>query len=179
MLWFVPQNRSPKVGSGGFNLFAICDTLFYVVLGCFFLFQVDWIFWLLSGCQVVHDGEVVLDVFGCFQFGFILLWVVEVESVVQVVRFALSVAKSVSGRVSSLQVQLHTGSTCTPPRVARLCQVREASLASLRKFYISTLPQLCRSLDSSTSPYSYPVTHLPGELVSASCVPIPSIDLIL
>ena len=31
-------------------------------------------------------------------------------------------------------VQLHyTGSTSTPPRVARLCQIREASLVALRK----------------------------------------------
>ena len=43
------------------------------------------------------------------------------------------VVSTVSG-CDVTNVQLHnTGSTSTPPRVARLCQIREASLVALRK----------------------------------------------
>ena len=47
------------------------------------------------------------------------------------------------------------GSTSTPPRVARLCQIREASQRISKK---STLAHVCRSFDLSNPPYSYPVT---------------------
>ena len=78
--------------------------------------------------------------------------------------------------------QHYKGSTSTPPRVARLCQIREESLIaqniSKKK---TTLAHMCRSFDSSNPPYphshSSPLYHLPGELVSLSSVPIPSIDL--
>ena len=57
--------------------------------------------------------------------------------------------------------QHYKGSTSTPPRVARLCQIREASLVALRKFpNISTLAHMCRSFDSSNPPYSYPMTRI-------------------
>ena len=46
----------------------------------------------------------------------------------------------------------NTCSTSTPLRVARLCQIREASLVALRKFHKSTLAHMCRSFDSSDSP---------------------------
>ena len=58
-------------------------------------------------------------------------------------------------------VQQHDkGSTSTPPRVARLCQIREASLVALRKFpkKKSALAHMCRSFDSSNPSYSYPET---------------------
>ena len=84
-------------------------------------------------------------------------------------------------------VQQHfKGSTSTPPRVARMCQIREASLVALRKFpkiYACSLVSIVR-LDQSTIPvssdlhsHSSPLYHLPGELVSLSSVPMPSIDL--
>ena len=63
----------------------------------------------------------------------------------------------------------YTASTTTPPRVARLCQVRLAPLVSLRKFYKSTLAQLCRSFDSSTSPYPLFVTPLVTRFHRTTC----------
>ena len=55
--------------------------------------------------------------------------------------------------------QHYKGSTSTPPRVARLCQIREASFVALRKISPqkkSTLAHMCRSVDSSNPSYSYP-----------------------
>ena len=84
-------------------------------------------------------------------------------------------------------VQLHnTGSTSTPPRVARLCRIREASLDALRKFSkihasshvsIVRLVQSIIPISSDSHSHSSPLYHLPGELVSLSSVPMPSIDL--
>ena len=86
-------------------------------------------------------------------------------------------------------VQQHCkGSTSTPHRVARLCQIREASLVALRKIsqnYACSHVSIVR-LVQSTIPvsrdfhsHSSPLYHLPGELVSLSSVPMPSTDLIL
>ena len=84
-------------------------------------------------------------------------------------------------------VQQHcTGSTSTPPRVARLCQIREASLVALRKIsqiyacsYVSIVRLVQSIIFVSTDFHSHssPLYHLPGELVSLSSVPMPSIDL--
>ena len=82
--------------------------------------------------------------------------------------------------------QHYKGSTSTPPRVARLCQIREASLVALRKFLqiyacshvsIVRLVQPTIPVSSDSHSYSSPLYHLPGELVSITSVPIPSIDL--
>ena len=82
--------------------------------------------------------------------------------------------------------QHYTGSTSTPPRVARLCQIREASLVALRKFsqiYASSHVLIVRLVHSiifvsrDFHCHSSPLYHLPGELVSLSSVPMPSIDL--
>ena len=54
-------------------------------------------------------------------------------------------------------VQLHyEGSTSTPPRVARPCQIREAALVALRKIHKSTHAHMSRSFDESNPSYSYP-----------------------
>ena len=83
---------------------------------------------------------------------------------------------------------IETGSTSTPPRVARLCQVREAPLVALRKFpkiyacshvSIIRLVQSTIPVSSDSHGHSSPLYHLPGELVSISSVPIQSIDLYL
>ena len=60
--------------------------------------------------------------------------------------------------------QNYKGSTSTPPRVARLCQIREASLVALRKFHKSTLAHMCRSFDSSNPSYSYPETSIVNDV---------------
>ena len=95
---------------------------------------------------------------------------------------------TVMSTVSSCDVttvqQHYTGSTSTPPRVARLCQIREASLAALRKFSkiyahvsIVRLVQSTILVSRDFHCHSSPLYHLPGELVSLSSVPMPSIDL--
>ena len=97
---------------------------------------------------------------------------------------------TVMSTVSSCDVttvqQHYTGSTSTPPRVARLCQIREASLVALRKFskiYACSHVSVVRLVQSTIFVsrdfhcYSSPLYHLPGELVSLSSVPMPSIDL--
>ena len=80
----------------------------------------------------------------------------------------------------------NTGSTSTPPRVARLCQIREASLVALRKIskiYACSHVSIVRLVQSiilvsrDFHCHSSPLYHLPGELVSLSSVPMPSIDL--
>ncbi len=82
--------------------------------------------------------------------------------------------------------QHYTGSTSTPPRVARLCQIREASLVALRKFskiYACSHVSIVRLVQSiilvsrDFHSHSSPLYHMPGELVSLSSVPMSSIDL--
>ena len=84
--------------------------------------------------------------------------------------------------------QYYKGSTSTPPRVARLCQIREASLVALRKFlsqkiYACSHVSIVRLVQSTipafsdSHSHSSPLYHLPSELVSLSSVPMPSIDL--
>ena len=48
-------------------------------------------------------------------------------------------------------LQHYMGSTSTPLRVARLCQIRETSFVALRNSTKSTLAHMCRSFDSSNS----------------------------
>ena len=77
--------------------------------------------------------------------------------------------------------QHYTGSTSTPPRVARLCQIREASLLALKKFHniygcphvpiVRLVPFTVRSACNSSC-HSFPSCQLPGELVSLSLVTI-------
>ena len=82
--------------------------------------------------------------------------------------------------------QHYTGSTSTPPRVARLCQIREASLVALgkiSKIYACSHVSIVRLVQSiilvsrDFHCHSSPLFHLPGELVSLSSVPMPSIDI--
>ena len=82
--------------------------------------------------------------------------------------------------------QHYKGSTSTPLRVARPCQIREASLVALRKIsqiYACSHVSIVRLAKSVIFLYrdfhmhSSPLYHLPGELVSLSSVPMPSIDL--
>ena len=82
--------------------------------------------------------------------------------------------------------QHYTGSTSTPPRVARLCQIREASLVALRKFSkiyacshvsIVRLVHFIILVSRDFHSHSSPLYHLPGELVTLSSIPMPSIDL--
>ena len=96
----------------------------------------------------------------------------------------VTVVSTVTGCDVTTVQQHYKGSTSTPPRVARLCQIREASLVALRKFpqiYACSHVSIVRLVQSQ---YPYPVTciatrrvYLPGELVSLSSVPMPSIDL--
>ena len=91
-----------------------------------------------------------------------------------------------AGRCDHFGRHGNTGSTSTPPRVARLCQIREASLVGLKnclQIYacshvsIVRLVQSIILVSSDFHSHSSPLYHLPGELVSISSVPIPSIDL--
>ena len=98
----------------------------------------------------------------------------------------VTVVFTVTGcNVTTVQ-QHYKGSTSTPPRVARLCQIREASLVALKKFpeiyacshvSIIRLVQSTIPVSSDSHSHSSPLYHLPGELVSLSSVPTPSIDL--
>ena len=98
----------------------------------------------------------------------------------------VTVMSTVSGSDVTTVQQHHKRSISTPPRVARLCQIREASLVALRKFskiYACSHVSIVQ-LDQSIIPvsrdfhcHSSPLYHLPGELVSLSSVPMPSIDL--
>ena len=96
------------------------------------------------------------------------------------------VVSAASGCSVTTVQQRYQGSTSTPPRVARLCQIREASLVALRKFskIYSCSHVLSVRLDQSTIRvsrdfhcHSSPLYHVPGELVSLSSVPMPSINL--
>ena len=78
--------------------------------------------------------------------------------------------------------QHYKGSTSTSPRVARLCQIREASprctekITNPKKIYASSHGLIVRPVQStipvSSDSQSHPSTlyHLPGELVSISSV---------
>ena len=68
----------------------------------------------------------------------------------------VTVMSTVSGCDVTTVQQHYKGSTSTPPRVARVCQIREASLVALRKISKSTHAHMCRSFDSSNPSYSYP-----------------------
>ena len=98
----------------------------------------------------------------------------------------VTVVSTVPGCDVTTVQQHYTGSTSTPPRVASLCQIREASLVALRKFsqiYACSHVSIVRLVQSITlvsrdfHSHSSPLYHLPGELVSLSSVPMPSIDL--
>ena len=98
----------------------------------------------------------------------------------------VTVMSTVPGCDVTTVQQHYKGSTSTPLRVARLCQIREASLVALRKIskIYSCSHVLIVRLDQSTIRvsrdfhcHSSPLYHLPGELVSLSSVPMPSIDL--
>ena len=99
----------------------------------------------------------------------------------------VTVVSTVPGCDVTKTVQQHyKGSTSTPPRVARLCQIREASLVALRKILqvyacshvsIVRLVHSVKFVSRDFHSHSSPLDHLPGELVSLSSVPMPSIDL--
>ena len=98
----------------------------------------------------------------------------------------VTVMSTVPGCDVTTVQQYYKGSTSTPPRVARLCQIREASLVALRKIsqiYACSHVSIVRLVQSiilvsrDFHSHSSPLYHLPGELVSLSSVPMPSIDL--
>ena len=98
----------------------------------------------------------------------------------------VTVMSTVPGCDVTTVQQHYKGSTSTPPRVARLCQIREASLVALRKFSqnyacshvsIVRLAQSIIFVSRDFNSHSSPLYHLPGELASLSSVPMPSIDL--
>ena len=98
----------------------------------------------------------------------------------------VNVVSTVTGCDVTYCATAYTGSTSTPPRVARLCQIREASLVALRKIskiYACSHVSIVRLVQSIIRVsrdfhcHSSPLYHLPGELVSLSSVPMPSIDL--
>ena len=102
-------------------------------------------------------------------------------------KYVTVVSTVTSCDVTTLQ-QHYKGSTSTPPRVARLCQIREASLVALRKFpkkntcshvSIVRLVQSTIPVSNDSHSHSSPLYHLPGGLFSLSSVPMPSIDLSL
>ena len=98
----------------------------------------------------------------------------------------VTVMSTVPGcNVTTVQ-QHYKGSTSTPPRVARLYQIREASLVALRKIsqkYACSHVSIVRLVQSiifvsrDFHSHSSPLYHLPGELVSLGSVPMPSIEL--
>ena len=98
----------------------------------------------------------------------------------------VTVMSTVPGCDVTTVQQYYTSSTSTPPRVARLCQIREASLVALRnfsQFYACSHVSIVRLVQSTTPvsndshSHSSHLYHLPSELVSIISVPIPSIDL--
>ena len=98
----------------------------------------------------------------------------------------VTVTSTASGCDVTTVQQHYTGSTSTSPRVTRLCQIREASLVALRKISKIhacsrvSIVRLVRSIifvSRDFHSHSSPLYHLPGELVSLSSVPMPSIDL--
>ena len=62
----------------------------------------------------------------------------------------VTVVSTVTGCDVTTVQQDYKGSTSTPPPVARLCQIREASLVALRKF--PNILRLLTCVDHSTRP---------------------------
>ena len=98
----------------------------------------------------------------------------------------VTVMSTVPGCDVTTVQQHYKGSTSTPPRVARLCQIREASLVALRillQIYACSHVSIVRLVQSiilvsrDFHSHSSPLYQLPSELVSLSSVPMPSIDL--
>ena len=98
----------------------------------------------------------------------------------------VNVVSTVTGCDVTTVQQHYKGSTSTPPRVARLCEIRVASIVALRKFpkidacsHVSIIRLVQSTMLASRDLHSHssPLYHLPGELVSLSSVPMPSIDL--
>ena len=69
----------------------------------------------------------------------------------------VSVQSTVTGCDVTTVQQHYKGSTSTPPRVARLCQIREASLVALRKFPKNL--RLLTCVDLSTRPVHHTSIH--------------------
>ena len=98
----------------------------------------------------------------------------------------VTVMSTVSGCDVTIVQQHYTGSTSTPPRVARLCQIREASLVALRKIskiyacsHVSIV-RLVQSIILVSRDFTVIRRHCTicqVHLVSLSSVPMPSIDL--
>ena len=98
----------------------------------------------------------------------------------------VTVMSTVPGCDVTTVQQHYKGSESTPRRVARLCQIREASVVVLRKFsqiYACSLVSIIRVVQSiifvsrDFHSHSSPLNDLPGELVSLSSAPKPSIDI--
>ena len=91
---------------------------------------------------------------------------------------------TVSGCDVTTVQQHHTGSTSTPPRVASVRFARRPSLhRKFSKIYACSHVSIVRLVQSivfvsrDSHCHSSPLYHLPGDLVSLSSVPMPSIDL--
>ena len=113
---------------------------------------------------------------------------IRLELKTSVYEMNVTVVSTVTGCDVTTVQQHYKGSTSTPPRVARLCEIRGASLVALRKFpkiYASSHVSIVGLVQSTVlvsrdlRSHSSPLHHLPSELVSLSSVPMPSIDLIL
>ena len=76
-----------------------------------------------NGCKV-----------SCAQWMRIVFSVIRLELKTSVYEMSVTVMSTVPGCDVTTVQQHYKGSTSTPPRVARLCQIREASLVALRKF---------------------------------------------
>ena len=77
----------------------------------------------------------------------------------------VTVISTVPGCDVTTVEQHYTGSTSTPPRVARLCQLREVSLAALRKFSKNLRMLTC--VDRSTRPIHHTrIQRFPQSLVA-------------
>ena len=77
----------------------------------------------------------------------------------------VTVMSTVTGCDVTTVQQHNTGSTSTPLRVARLCQIREASLVALRKFFKNLLMLAC--VDRSTRPIQHTrIQRFPQSLVA-------------
>ena len=97
----------------------------------------------------------------CAQWMRIVFSSIRLELKTSVYEMNVTVMSTVPGCDVTTVQQHYKGSTSSPPRVARLCQIREASLVALRKFpKTSTLAHMCRSFDLSNPPYQYPVTRI-------------------
>ena len=92
----------------------------------------------------------------CAQWMRIVFSAIRLELKTSVYEMYVTVMSTVPGCDVTTVQQHYKGSTSTPPRVARLCQIREASLVALGKIHKSTHAHMCRSFDSSNPSYSYP-----------------------